>query len=408
MKTTCSELNSVLFCSDRKNYFSIQRQGNCPSSALMFGKYMKRTLIKNLTISAIIISVLLIGQSSAQETAPKNFRYSPNPKTKAEPSANIPKNEVSKTSEIPNIAKVAKTEEKLPDLSEKIKVGSEPKNNDENVVSKTEETIDNNSVVSKAPEVVKTTIVVPSSPTETYKVGLGDVLFISLENAPNKDASYFTVLRDGTIDYPLAGEVVSVTGLTIEQIEAMLEEKIKLYESPQVSVKVRERNSHIVKVAGLVENSGELMIERDALPLFVIKAKAVVSSDATKVSIKREGTETQTLDLKDYKTSEVLIFPGDIIEFSANEAEPNNVSQFYFIGGEINTGGRKDYIQGLTLTQAILESGGLKRSNIRKVVVRRTNTDGKLVSTEYDLKAIKDGKVINPVLEAGDEIVVGN
>lgn len=369
-----------------------------------------KKMLKNIIISAIIISIVLIGQSFAQQPTPKRQSpFFPNPKTKSEPASNIPKNEVSKTTDVPNIAKTTKIEEKpLPKVSETEAVASEPKKNDEITVSKTDESFESLSVASKTLEVAKKAVSASVSPTEIYKAGLGDVLFISLQNSPNKEASYFTVLKDGTIDYPLAGEMVVVAGLTTEQIEDLLKEKIKLYEDPQVAVKVREHNSHTFTVLGLVEKSGEKSMQREALPLYVVKAEAFVSSAANQVSIKREGAETQILDLKDYKTSDVLVFPGDIIEFSTDEVEQTNVSQFYFIGGEIISGGRKDYTQGLTLTQAILESGGPKRSNIRKVVVRRTNAEGKLVSTEYDLKAIKDGKVVNPVLEAGDEIVVGN
>ena len=60
------------------------------------------------------------------------------------------------------------------------------------------------------------------------------------------------------------------------------------------------------------------------------------------------------------------------------------------------------------MTQAILESGGLKKSSIRKVVIRRKNGDGLLVPTEFDLKSIKDGKIADPVLQIGDTIEIGN
>ncbi len=112
-------------------------------------------------------------------------------------------------------------------------------------------------------------------------------MIISLQNAPGNATNYFTVLSDGTIDYPLAGEMVSVQGLTTEEIEDLLEEKIKLYENPQVVVKVREFASHTFTVLGLVEKAGEKFLQREAMPLYVVRAEAVTQPQATVAVIKR-------------------------------------------------------------------------------------------------------------------------
>ena len=60
------------------------------------------------------------------------------------------------------------------------------------------------------------------------------------------------------------------------------------------------------------------------------------------------------------------------------------------------------------MTQAILVSGGLRKDGIKKIIIRRKNTEGLLVSVEYNLKLIKDCKVPDPLLKAGDTIEVGN
>lgn len=369
---------------------------------------MYQTLLKNLLISAIILSVLAVGEVIAQATpnppAKRNSPFSPNPKKKVEIT---PVSQTSdKTKEVQDGGEIVKIKSDQP-VNETSQGAASNENTSEPTNSQNGE-FESRSIASKTLEIAKKARAVEVSPTEIYKVGYGDILFISLQNAPSKESTYFTVLKDGTIDYPLAGEMVQVLGLTTEQIEDLLKEKVKLYENPQVSVKVREHNSHTYSVLGLVEKSGEKYMKREALPLYVIRAEAVVQSKADQVTIKR-GDKTQTLDLKDAKTSDVLIIPSDIVEFGSTEnTAVARASQFYFIGGEIISGGRKDYTQGLTLTQAILESGGLKKSNVKKVIVSRTNTEGKVVSTEYDLKAIKEGKAVNPVLEAGDEIVIGN
>ncbi len=324
-----------------------------------------------------------------------NFGYSRNPKTKTRPPSqeNI-------TQETP----VAAAEIKKPAI--------EPKNKPASLVSenKTEqpEQFQNYSSASTTLEIAKRAAVRSAAPTEVYKIGAGDVLFISLQNAPPKASTYFTVLNDGTIDYPLAGEMVAVAGLTSEEAEELLRGKVKLYENPQISVKVREHASHSITVLGLVEKAGERFLQREAMPLYVVKADAVVQAKANQLVIKRAGSATEILDLKDSKNEDVLIFPGDILEFKSTGQNTESLSAplYYYIGGEINSAGQKDFHAGISLTQAILASGGLRKTFVKKAVIRRKNEQGLLSPMEFDLGAIKDGKQPDPILQAGDTVEV--
>jgi protein involved in polysaccharide export with SLBB domain len=352
---------------------------------------MKRTLLKNLIFTLAII-IFAFGQNAVAQTPEntpqrKNFGYSQNPKTKP--------------------AKENKTVNQEPQKTPENKTVAEEETVVENKsVQQTDETP---TIAQKTLDVVRNASKKAVSPTESYKVGIGDVLFISLQNN-SKASTYFTVLNDGTIDYPLAGELVSVQGLTTDEIEEMLVEKIKLYENPQISVKVREYNSHKITVLGLVEKSGEKSIQRDAVPLFVVRAEAVVQPKANQVTIRRSNGTNETYDLKDSKYENILVYPNDIVEFTINGSmtDKNTSQQFIFIGGEVISGGQKDFHEGLTLTQAVLVAGGVKKEKVRKVIIRRKNSEGLLISNEYDLKSIKDGKSPDPTLQAGDVIEVGN
>jgi hypothetical protein len=62
----------------------------------------------------------------------------------------------------------------------------------------------------------------------------------------------------------------------------------------------------------------------------------------------------------------------------------------------------------MTLKQAILASGEPRRDGIKRTVIRRINAGGLLVSTEYNVRLIKNGKALDPVLKAGNTIEVGN
>lgn len=368
---------------------------------------MNSTLLKKISLFAVVMLFLMPGSVAAQtEKQPvrRNSPFSPNPKKRIETA-----NTTLQNTEPVKIVKVSETENtsnnEIPDGNSETPVTSnEIPENAQN------ENFDNRSIAKKTLEVAKRASEANVSPSEIYKIGVGDILFIGLQGAPSKETNYFTVLQDGTIDYPLAGEMISVLGLTVEDIEDFLREKIKLYENPQVSVKIREYNSHTYTVLGLVEKSGEKFLQREAIPLFVVRAEAIVQSKANRATIKRKDSDTQTIDLKDPKYGETLVFSGDIVEFSFEDAAGNiaKVPQFYYIGGEIVSGGQKDFYQGITLTQAILASGGLKKSTVKKVIVRRKNEAGMLTPTEYDLKAIKDGKSADPAIEAGDTIEIEN
>lgn len=352
-----------------------------PKNSTFTFKDMSRFLFSHFV--ALVFVSLSGGQIFAQEQPAKpkkiNFGYSKNPDTK-------PKKQTKEISDNSQTQKNSPTE-----------VNSESFQPEENTIAK------------KTLEIAKKSRNRNLPPTEIYKVGVGDILFISLQNAPAKDSTYFTVLNDGTIDYPLAGKLVSVAGLATDEIEELLREQVTLYENPQISVRVRDYASHSVTVLGLVEKAGEKFLQREAIPLFVIKAEAIVQSKANQVVIRRADSRAETLSLSNPETDETLILPGDIVEFSVDDTKSaDGQVKFYFIGGEIISAGQKDFHQGLTLTQAILAAGGLRKPGIKQVVVRRKNAEGLLKSTEYNLKDIKNGKIPDPHLEAGDTIEVGN
>lgn len=342
---------------------------------------MKTTLLGKLTISAfaliLAISSSIFAQTEEQQIKKVNFRYSQNPKTRS--------NNTETNSKKPEKETVVAAETEIQKIE-----ATEPKP----------------SIAKKTFEIAKKSAVTAVAPTEIYKVGIGDVLFISLQNAP-KSSTYFTVLNDGTIDYPLAGEMLSVNGLTTEEIEDLLKEKVKLFENPQISVKVRDYSSHTISVIGLVERAGEKKLQREAIPLYVVRAESLVKPNAKNAVIRRADSKTETINLNDKNADNVLIFAGDIVEFAGEKTLSDSASnKFIFIGGEIVNGGQKEFHDGLTLTQAILASGGLKK-NVKKVIVRRKNNEGLLDAFEYNLKAIKEGKNPDPILMAGDTIEIG-
>jgi polysaccharide export outer membrane protein len=244
----------------------------------------------------------------------------------------------------------------------------------------------------------------PPPPTSIYRVGVGDVLDIRLLNAQTRESTLFSVMAGGLLEYPLAGDPIAVAGLTTDEVDARLTSKIKLYENPQIVVSVREYASHTVIVAGLVNEPGTKVLRREAMPLYVVLAEAQLKPEAGLASIVRADGQSLTVNLTDPKATTTLVMPGDVVTISALPPKP---PQFFYIGGQVTAPGQKDFHAGLTLTQAVLASGGTTRFAGSKVKVSRQGADGKLVTTEYNLKQIEAGKIADPVLQAGDRLEVG-
>jgi polysaccharide biosynthesis/export protein len=94
-----------------------------------------------------------------------------------------------------------------------------------------------------------------------YKIGPMDVLDVSVFNVPDL-AKTVQVAGDGTINYPLVGEVPAA-GKTAAQLENDLAKKLgdKYLRSPQVTVFVKDYNSQRVTVEGSVKTSGVYAIK---------------------------------------------------------------------------------------------------------------------------------------------------
>lgn len=246
-------------------------------------------------------------------------------------------------------------------------------------------------------------ISVTAASTQVYRVGPGDVLDIQLSNYPSRNSTLFTVLPEGILEYPLAGNPIVVGGMTTVEIAKLLQQRIKIFDNPKVNVDVRDYASHAVTIIGFVSAPGTKILRREAVPLYAMLAEALVLPEAARATITRPGAPPLVVDLKDARLSATLIIPGDAIKVTG--VAP---AQFFFVGGEIRSPGQKPFHAGLTLTQAILASGGTRTRGALKVKVSRQGTDGKLASVEFNLRKIQTGKTPDPILRSGDRLEVSS
>ena len=255
--------------------------------------------------------------------------------------------------------------------------------------------------VTDSPKKTPAKVSVTAASTQIYRVGPGDVLDIQLSNYPSRTSTLFTVLPDGVLEYPLAGNPIVVGGMTTVEITKLLQQRIKIFDDPKVKVDVRDYASHAVSIIGFVSAPGTKILRREAVPLYTVLAEALVLPDAARATITRQGVPPINVDLKDARLSAALVVPGDVIKVTG--VAP---AQFFFVGGEIRSPGQKPFHAGLTLTQAILASGGTKGAGDLKVKVSRQGTDGTLATEEFNLRKIQTGKTPDPALRSGDRLEV--
>lgn len=245
--------------------------------------------------------------------------------------------------------------------------------------------------------------------TSIYRIGVGDILDIRLLNQPDSRLStLYTVLAGGLIEYPLIRDHIAAAGMTPDELAAQLVAELRhrgVFERPQVRVSVREYASHAVLVSGLVGDPGTKILRREAVPLYVVVAEAQPRPEAGRAVVISHATgKTSTVDLLDAAGMNLLVQQGDVISLTARPPE------FFYVGGEIAAPGQKSFHAGMTLTQAVLASGGVTAQAGPRVRVSRQGPDGRLVAAEYNLREIEGGAVPDPVLQPGDriEVVRGN
>jgi protein involved in polysaccharide export with SLBB domain len=239
--------------------------------------------------------------------------------------------------------------------------------------------------------------------TAVYRIGTGDVLDIRMLNDQDpRQSTLYTVLAGGVLDYPLLRDPLTVAGMTTDELAAQLIADFRhrgIYQHPQVRVSVREYASHAVLVSGLAGDPGTKILRREAIPLYVVVAEAQPKPEAGRAVVIAHATgKVTTVDLNDAAGLNMLVQAGDVVNLTARPPE------FFYIGGEVSAPGQKDFHVGMTLTQAVLASGGLTRNASGKVKVSRAGADGRLSSTEYVIAEIEGGRVPDPVLQAGDRI----
>ena len=241
---------------------------------------------------------------------------------------------------------------------------------------------------------------------ERLTLGPGDTMDISLYGHPDLTRTNLFVGPDGRLSY-LQAQAINVTGLTIEELRARLDEELaKYYTTARTIVIPTGFNSKKYYVLGKVQNKGVFALDR---PMTVIEAVAraqgletglyerntVEMADLSRSFLIRNG-QRQKLDF------EKLFFEGDLSQNVAIEPDDflffgaASVSENYVLG-EVMNPGPVGYVQSTTVLTAITDRGGFSsraykgkvlvvRGSLNKPTTYVVNTKDILAGAEPDFK----------------------
>jgi polysaccharide export outer membrane protein len=164
--------------------------------------------------------------------------------------------------------------------------------------------------------------VVQRNQNERYIIGYGDLLNISVwkETGLTKQV---LVLPDGTLTFPLVGEVMA-SGKTVNALEQEILKKIRRYMPEAVlNVEVVEVNSFQIYVIGKVINPGRFPLNSplDVMQALTLAKGLTVFADEKEILIFRKtdaGQKIISFNYKDVSSGEnleqnIMLMRGDLI-----------------------------------------------------------------------------------------------
>jgi polysaccharide biosynthesis/export protein len=220
-----------------------------------------------------------------------------------------------------------------------------------------------------------------------------------------------TVLNDGTIAYPLVGQV-AVAGKTPAQAAAILRERLKKYvRHPVVNIAIAQLAQPNVMVLGDVKTPGKYQLPSDAKLTDAIAAAGglVVDGDYPAARISDASGHVANVDLQKLlrggdTSLDTRLGEGDIVYV------PGPIQFFVNVAGAVDHPGPVQVNEGDGLAVAIAKAGNSAgaQADLNHVRLIRNGPDGRQQTTEVNLYQALQGndKSANVALEKGDTIFV--
>lgn len=239
-----------------------------------------------------------------------------------------------------------------------------------------------------------------------YVIGDGDVLFVSVWGV--KELSLSVKVRpDGKITVPTIGDVTA-TGYTPIQLQGVITEELKkMVKNPSVNILVEGINNNKVFVFGGGVKPGVLdLSRRTTLLQLLCQIGDVRNTDLKRAYVMRQGKKVKQdfyrLFVDGDVTEDVVVEPNDLVYI------PVLLSKNVYVVGAVNAPRFIEFREGLTVMEAILDSGGFtKFASQNDVTIYRKNGE-ETEAIEAKVKSLTaDGDLKqNVLLRPGDYIVV--
>jgi polysaccharide biosynthesis/export protein len=291
------------------------------------------------------------------------------------------------------------------------------------------------------------------SSEEDYRIGVGDVIEIQVEDMPEVSKS-IRVTAAGTFLMPILGRM-QAQGKSPESLAQEIADKLRgdYLKDPKVSVVVREYNSRSFFIQGAVRSPGVFQIEgRPSLLTLITLAGGLADNHGAVSFIIRRAKQQQTLGvepgsaeqesipgpsppagrtatsgseaatagsvedeepkyellrvninnlLRGNFSNNALLQPGDIVNIP-----PSDV---FYVAGEVKAPGSFSLREGTTLRQAVsLAQGTNFKAATDHAVIFRDDANGKRQEIHVDIGAVMKGKKEDVPLIANDIIIVPN
>jgi polysaccharide biosynthesis/export protein len=222
-----------------------------------------------------------------------------------------------------------------------------------------------------------------------YELGKGDSIRIVVYQNP--DLTIETrVTENGTISYPLIG-TVKIGGVTIPAAEQIIAKALHdggFIQKPQVNIILLLNRGNQVSVLGAVSRAGRFPLDNVNMRVSEMIATAggiaVTGADVAILTGTRDGKlfrreiDISGMFLNNDLKDDLVVAGGDVIYVHR--------MPIYYIYGEVQRPGSSRVERGMTVRQALAQSGGpTVRGTERRLRLFRRGADGKVASSSPDL-----------------------
>jgi polysaccharide biosynthesis/export protein len=238
-----------------------------------------------------------------------------------------------------------------------------------------------------------------SPATTDYRIGAGDVVWVEVYG--EAFGGKFVVSSSGAIRFPYC-DVVEVGGRTVFEAEQRLRTCLAdgYLNDPQLSVRIEEYKSQQVEVLGAVGKPGAYALQGETTLRSVIGQAGGIQADKTtgRVVVTRQGGERLVVlqDEVDGPGGGMVLQRGDVVSVEEGAV--------VYVGGEVQKPGAIGFIDGLTVTQALMRAGGPTGiARLRGAYLLREGEDDRI---SVNLRKMLRGKDADLVMKPGDRLVI--